>query len=141
NRNPAVPSYCQPLESPKPAVEGAGSMSEWTAAGTVLMACSCNWGCPCNFNAPPTTGDCEGGWTWLVEHGRYGDVPLDGLGLSVYADWPGAIHEGDGRAVAFIDERADDAQRRALISLVRGEAGGPWAVFINTYAMEDPSSA
>src|SRR6476646_4454560 len=30
--------------------------------GTVLIACNCDWGCPCNFNAPPTTGTCAGGW-------------------------------------------------------------------------------
>ena len=116
-------------------------MSEWEVAGTVLIACKCSWGCPCNFNAPPTTGDCEGGWAWLVDRGRYGDVSLDGLGLSLWADWPGAIHEGDGRAVAYIDERADDSQRHALTALVRGEAGGPWAVFKDTYTLEGPQPA
>lgn len=107
--------------------------SPWHAEGTVLVACNCDYGCPCNFNAPPTSGDCEGGWTWHVERGSYGDVPLDGLNLSVMADWPGAIHEGGGEAVAFLDERADEAQRRALATLVAGEAGGPWGIFRSTY--------
>jgi hypothetical protein len=28
-----------------------------------LDACNCDWGCPCQFNAKPTHGNCEGvGW-------------------------------------------------------------------------------
>src|SRR5262249_28651037 len=59
----------------------------------------------------------------------------------IYADWPGAIHEGGGRAVAYVDERADDSQRDALTALLRGEAGGPWAIFINTYELDGPHPA
>lgn len=116
-------------------------MADWKLGGTVLIACSCDWGCPCNFNARPTNGRCEGGWTWLVEEGHYGDIRLDGLLVSVFARWPGAIHDGGGRATAFMDERADAAQRRALTQLLRGEAGGPWGVFINTYALTGPHAS
>ena len=28
--------------------------ARWTLTGTVLIACNCDWGCPCNFNALPT---------------------------------------------------------------------------------------
>jgi hypothetical protein len=110
----------------------------WSLAGTVLVACNCDYGCPCNYNARPTTGKCEGGWMWVVDKGVYDDVQLDGLALCVFANWPGAIHEGDGVAVAFIDENANEAQRAALTKLVRGEDGGPWGVFINTYALDGP---
>ena len=110
-------------------------MSDWKLEGTVLVACNCDYGCPCNYNAPPTTGDCEGGWIWHIERGTYGDVTLDGLTLVLFADWPGAIHEGNGKAVIYVDESADEAQREALETLGRGEAGGPWGVFINTYEL------
>jgi len=116
-------------------------MPAWNTSGTVLIACNCDWGCPCNFNAPPTKGFCQGGWNWLIETGACGGASLDGLALSVYAAWPGAIHEGGGRAVAYVDARADDAQAQALTRLVRGELGGPWAVFVNTYALEGPRRA
>jgi hypothetical protein len=109
--------------------------------GTLMIACNCEVGCPCNVNGRPTTGKCEGGWTWHIDSGRYGTTALDDLNFSVYADWPGAIHEGSGRAVAFVDERADEAQREALSTLARGEAGGPWAIFINTYDLDGPHSA
>ena len=88
---------------------------------------------PCNFNALPTTGKCEGGWTWHVDKGRYGDVALDGLNFSVYVNWPGAIHEGNGEALILVDERADDAQRAAIAELVGGEAGGPWGILAWTW--------
>lgn len=100
----------------------------WRLSGTVLVACNCDWGCPCNFNARPTTGKCEGGWTWHVENGAYGDVWLQGLNFSVYVNWPGAIHEGNGEGLILIDERADSRQRAAIEELLGGKVGGPWGV-------------
>jgi hypothetical protein len=111
---------------------------DWTIEGTLMIACNCDYGCPCNVNGLPTTGKCEGGWTWHVDSGRYGSTGLDDLNFSVFADWPGAIHDGGGRAVAYVDERADEAQQRALTALIRGEAGGPWAIFITTYELDGP---
>ena len=112
-------------------------MADWKVSGTVLVGCNCDYGCPCNFNAPPTTGDCEGNWTWHIEKGTYDDVDLDGLTLAVFADWPKAIHEGGGKAVAYYDEQADEKQAQALESLLRGGEGGPWGIFINTYELLD----
>jgi hypothetical protein len=100
----------------------------WQLNGTVVIACNCDYGCPCNFNATPTQGYCEGGWTWHVEHGGYGDTALDDLTFSVFVKWPGPIHGGNGEAVILIDERADEAQRQAIETLVGGDVGGPWGV-------------
>jgi len=111
----------------------ADGADSWRLTGTVLIACNCDYGCPCNFNARPTTGDCEGGWTWHVDEGSVGDVSLDGLTFSVFADWPGAIHEGNAEAVVLVDERADDRQREAISTLVGGEVGGPWGVLAWTW--------
>ena len=102
----------------------------WQLNGKVLVACNCDWGCPCNFNARPTTGKCEGGWTWQVEDGSFGATRLDGLSFSVYVNLPGAIHEGNGEALILIDERAHPAQPRQLkrYSEVRSAGrGGGWA--------------
>jgi CheY-like chemotaxis protein len=105
----------------------------WKLGGKVLAACNCDWGCPCNFNGPPTTGKCEGGWTWHVEYGAYRDVRLDGLNFSVYVNWPGAVHDGNGEAVVFIDECADNSQRSVIGTLVGGTVGGPWGVLAATW--------
>jgi hypothetical protein len=114
-----------------------GTDTRWQLAGTVLISCNCDYGCPCNFNALPTTGKCEGHWTWHVDKGEYGDVELDGLNFSLCVDWPGAIHEGNGHALLLVDERADDTQREALDTLVSGGAGGPWGVLAWTWPTVD----
>jgi len=113
----------------------------WALTGTMLVACNCDYGCPCNVNGRPTAGKCEGGWMWRIESGHYGDASLDGLAFAIFADWPAAIHEGGGKAIARYDERADDAQREALTTLLRGDAGGPWGVFATTYDLEEPQPA
>ena len=109
--------------------------------GNVLIACNCDWGCPCNFNARPSRGHCEGGWIWSIERGEVNGVRVDGLHVALFADWPGAIHEGGGRAACYLDERADASQRAALTSLLTGEAGGPWGLFRKTYDLAGPDAA
>ena len=109
--------------------------------GNVLIACNCDWGCPCNFNARPSRGKCEGGWIWMIDRGEVNRIDVGGLGVALFADWPGAIHEGGGRASSYLDERADPAQRSALATLLNGEAGGPWGLFRKTYDLSGPHPA
>lgn len=104
----------------------------------MLVACNCDYGCPCNYNARPTNDYCEGGWTWVIEKGERDGVSLDGLVCAVFAAWPGAIHEGGGKAVALFDDRANEEQSANLTALLRGDDGGPWSIFINTYTLEEP---
>jgi hypothetical protein len=111
----------------------ADAPTGWNLKGTVLVACNCDYGCPCNFNALPTTGKCEGHWCWHVQDGRFGDVPLAGMNFTVAVDWPGPIHEGGGTAIVLLDERADAAQREAIETLVSGEVGGPWGILAWTW--------
>src|SRR2546428_12837803 len=101
----------------------------WNMKGTLVIACNCEYGCPCNVNGRPTLGNCEGGWTWQIEAGVYGDVELDGPNLGLSADWAAALHEGNGVATTPIDDPAHTAQREALPALVEGRAGGPWGPF------------
>jgi hypothetical protein len=108
-------------------------LESWRLTGRVLISCNCDWGCPCNFNARPTSGKCEGGWTWHVDQGSAGGVKLDDLNFSVYVNWPAAIHEGNGEGVILIDERADAAQRSAIEVILGGKVGGPWGVLAWTW--------
>ncbi len=110
----------------------------WMTKGQVVIACNCDYGCPCNVNGRPTTGQCEGGWTWHIEQGSYGDVRLDDLNIGLFCKWPAAIHEGNGVAVSLIDERADEPQRAALRALLEGGSGGPWSIFRKTYELHGP---
>ncbi len=105
----------------------------WSLKGTVLVACNCDYGCPCNFNALPSRGNCEGGWTWHIHEGSFADVRLNGLNFSLYVTWPGAIHHGNGEGVFLIDERSDDRQQQAIATLVNGKVGGPWGILASTW--------
>lgn len=110
-------------------------------SGDVLIACNCDWGCPCNFNARPSKGFCQGGWIWMIDQGRLDDVDVSGLGTALFAKWPSAIHEGGGRAICYVDDRASAPQRAALARMLRGDLGGPWQLFIKTYELSAPITA
>ena len=116
-------------------------MTAWRLAGDVLIACNCDWGCPCNFNARPSRGKCEGGRIWMIDRGSVGATDVSGLGIALFADWPGAIHEGGGRAACYLDDRATGDQAQALTSVLRGELGGPWGIFSKTYDLAGPERA
>lgn len=109
--------------------------TKWHITGDYVLACNCDYGCPCNFNARPTMGFCQGAVGFQVSDGVYGDVRLDAQKAFVVAKWPGAIHEGNGVAAMFIDEAASPAQRDALTKILTGAAGGaPWAIFATTFS-------
>ena len=113
-------------------------MIDWELQATEFVNCNCDYGCPCQFNALPTHGDCKAIAAYQIEKGHFGDVPLDGLKVIGIFSWPKAIHEGDGRAFLIVDERASEAQRAALLSILSGEQTEPgktiWNVFAATFA-------
>ncbi len=47
---------------------------------------------------------------------------------------PGAIHEGNGEAIAFVDEKATDQQRDALLRIMTGQDTDPFATMFAVYA-------
>ncbi len=93
----------------------------WSMKGKHIKNCNCNYGCPCDFNAPPTHGPCEGMAGMHIEEGHFGDVNLAGLRWCCTYHWPGPLHEGNGTIQAIIDERADEDQRSALITILSGK--------------------
>jgi hypothetical protein len=38
----------------------------WKIHAYYLDACNCDWGCPCQFNAKPTQGYCDGLITMIL---------------------------------------------------------------------------
>jgi hypothetical protein len=111
------------------------AQTKWSFEADFLQACNCDYGCPCEFSAPPTRGFCEGTGAWRVIKGSYGDVPLDGLTVAFAAHWPKAIHEGNGTLALFIDERANAQQRTAFLKICSGQEGGlPFEIISTTIA-------
>jgi hypothetical protein len=113
---------------------------KWNFEADFLQACNCDYGCPCEFSAPPTRGNCEGMVAWQIRKGQYGDVQLAGLGLGLAVWWPKAIHEGNGKAALFVDEKAGAEQRDALLQIASGKAGGlPFEIIVTTFSkMPEP---
>ena len=54
--------------------------------------------------------------------------------FGVAARWPGPLHEGNGTAVPYFDERANEQQRDALLKIITGQAKGtgPFEIVITT---------
>ncbi len=102
---------------------------DWQIKGSKISACNCNYGCPCQFYAPPTYDKCEGLDVLEIDKGHFGDISLNDLRVGMLAGWPGAIHEGDGVGQVIIDQRADEAQREALYKIVSGEEQEPTTAF------------
>ena len=61
-----------------------------------------------------------------IIEGNFGDVKLNGLNWVVVYSWPGALHEGNGSVQPFIDKKAKEAQRTALLTILSGKAGDAW---------------
>lgn len=108
--------------------------AEWTLEGREFIHCNCAYGCPCQFNALPTHGDCHAIGAIHVDSGRHGEVRLDGLNFGMVVRWPGAIHEGNGEVQPFVDERASPEQRQALLRIMTGEDTDPGATFFQVFA-------
>lgn len=112
------------------------NLVEWSMKGMEFVNCNCAWGCPCQFHALPTYGNCNAYCFVQIEKGRFGDVPLDGLRWGILASWPGAIHQGNGTFQAIVDERANAKQRAALEAVAHGKETEPgtliWQVFSTT---------
>lgn len=103
---------------------------KWFLKGATFGGCNCDWGCPCNFDARPTHGGCDGVYVWAIRQGKYGNTTLDGLHMAWAGSSPGPIHEGNVTNVYIIDEQATSDQRVALETLAEGDGVGmPFDVF------------
>jgi hypothetical protein len=94
--------------------------TEWVIKGSEFANCNCSYGCPCQFNALPTHGNCRGVFGIQIDEGHFAEVRLDGLRAALLAATPGALHEGNGTMQLVIDERADARQRDALEKILSG---------------------
>ena len=105
------------------------SRTEWRLKGDWIKNCNCAFGCPCDFNAPPTHGDCKGLVGMRIAQGHFGDVRLDGLAFVVVLDFPSSLHEGNGTIQPIVDERADTRQREAIFAILSGQHSDEGTLF------------
>src|SRR5215472_1615613 len=98
---------------------------DWLIRTKMIGTCSCDYGCPCEFNAPPTRLPCEGVMAMEITEGHFGDVRLDGLRTAGVYRWPGPVHEGGGTWWSIIDKRASKPQVDALFTIMAGKEQEP----------------
>ena len=101
---------------------------EWTMLGEYMESCNCDYLCPCVYTNPqgPVTYDhCTAALVFRIDAGSCGDTKLDGLKFALLIRAGKVMADGNWIFAGVIDERANDAQRRALAAIVGGEAGGP----------------
>ena len=72
-------------------------MIDWMLRGPEIATCNCAYGCPCQFNALPTHGNCTATVAMRIDKGHFGKTKLDGLHWAGVFAWPGPIHEGHGQ--------------------------------------------
>jgi hypothetical protein len=109
-------------------------MTYWEFKGRELINCNCDYGCGCQFNGMPDKGHCHAVAAIQIDEGHHGDVRLDGLRIAGIYKWPGAVHEGNGEVVPFVDIRADEQQREALLKIMTGQDTDPMATMLAVYA-------
>jgi hypothetical protein len=108
--------------------------TKWAIHGREFANCNCSYGCPCQFNALPTYGNCFAVVGIEIDQGHHGDTKLDGLRLAGIFRYPGAVHEGNGEAVPIVDRRANEAQRNALLRIMSGQDTKPGATMFQVFS-------
>ena len=110
--------------------------TKWTLKGVGYEFCNCNPGCTCNFAGFPSSSDgsCKAFVGNVIESGRCGDIDLSGLTVAAILDWPGPIHEGNGKAVFVVPPGVRDDQLNVLAQIFTGKLGGmPWEILGTTF--------
>ncbi|MGE0213392.1 MAG: DUF1326 domain-containing protein [Parvibaculaceae bacterium] len=107
---------------------------QWMIKGPQIATCNCDWGCPCQFNALPTHGNCRVAVAVRVDEGRFADVDLAGAKWVACLAWPGPIHEGHGEVFTIVDEATSPAQRDAIFTILKGEETEPGATIFNVFS-------
>lgn len=95
---------------------------QWEFKSHTYDNCNCSVSCGCQFNEPTTHGNCHFAYTGSVVDGHFNGISLAGLNWSLICLFPNEISEGNGKRQIVIDERADEAQRSALETIISGEA-------------------
>ena len=102
---------------------------DWRLKGEWVKNCNCAFGCPCDFNALPTHGNCQGLVAMNITDGYFGKVNLKGLSFAATVDFPGALHQGNGTLQPIIDAKATQEQREALLGIMSGQNSDEGTLF------------
>src|ERR1051326_2635702 len=84
------------------------------------------WTGPCFANAEMNLGGKQAVLGWKIDKGQFDGATLDGLAIVavlISSDTLGLEQSGPARSIIIVDEKANDAQRAALVKLAKSQAG------------------
>ena len=102
----------------------------WTVEGTYFENCNCDFACPCtvtSFASPGTEDRCQVILNYHIDRGEIDGVDVSGHSVSVVADAPAKMLDGNWRVGLLIDDKASKAQVDKLAGVFSGQMGGPMA--------------
>ena len=102
----------------------------WKVEGTYFENCNCDFACPCSvtsFASPSTNERCTVILNYHVQRGEIDGVDVSGLSVSILADAPGKMLDGNWRVGLIIDAKASKEQVDKLAGVFSGQMGGPMA--------------
>lgn len=100
----------------------------WMIRGDYLENCSCEVLCPClpsHLEARPTEGYCTVVMAFHVEEGQFNGLSLNGLSTALAMRSPAEMGKGNWTVAPYIDVKANEPQRKALVEIFTGSVGGP----------------
>jgi hypothetical protein len=98
--------------------------TKWKLNGTYFETCNCEVACPCIFLSNPTDNDCTLLVAWHIDNGSFDNVKLDGLNIALAVHSPGHMAQVKWDAAVYVDDKANEAQKDALLNIFSGQAGG-----------------
>lgn len=96
----------------------------FTLDGTLLEACSCMAPCPCWIGDDPDGGSCDAFVAYHVDNGEIRGLDVSNLSLVLVSQIPGNVLAGNWRVVLYVDDKATEEQRSALLDVFGGKLGG-----------------
>jgi hypothetical protein len=102
----------------------------WKLEGTYFENCNCTFACPCSvtsFASPGTEDRCQVIINYHIDKGEIDGMDVSGHSVSVVADAPPKMLDGNWRVGLLIDDKASKAQADKLAGVFSGQMGGPMA--------------
>jgi hypothetical protein len=102
----------------------------WKLDGTYFENCNCDFACLCSVTsfAAPASGDrCQVILNYHIDSGKIDGVDVSGHSVSIVADSPKRMLDGNWRVGVIIDDKASKEQTDKLAGVFSGQMGGPMA--------------
>ena len=102
-------------------------MANYDITGSLLEACSCSAPCPCWIGEDPHGGKCDAFLAYRIDKGSIKGVDCGGVAFAIVALVPGNILKGNWKVAVYMSDKAQAAQKQAILDAWTGKLGGPVA--------------